>query len=144
MEEIIGRIEKKAEGQAKTGAKFLTYTIDGKNYNTFEEKFFDFNVGEIVKVGLEQNGKYKNVVSMDKSTEQPGQQKPNVDLKTTIDMVHGVVLNKTEKPHSYEFGKAGSRHKIYYADVKELEVHIEALKTIGLIDDVEIPEQPTA
>lgn len=42
------------------------------------------------------------------------------------------VINKTEKPHSYEFGKAGARHKVYYNDVKELKLHIEQLKNVGL------------
>jgi len=44
------------------------------------------------------------------------------------------ILNKNDKPHSYEFGKASSRHKIYYNDVSELMEHIAKLKNLGLID----------
>jgi len=42
------------------------------------------------------------------------------------------VLNKKDKPHSFEFGKAGARHKIYYNTVDELITQIEHLKNCGL------------
>jgi len=42
------------------------------------------------------------------------------------------VLNVTEKPHSYECGKAGNRHKIYYATTAELKAHLKALEQFGL------------
>jgi len=45
------------------------------------------------------------------------------------------IINKKEKPHSYEFGKAGARHKIYYNTVDELITHIERLKNIGLYQE---------
>lgn len=45
------------------------------------------------------------------------------------------ILNIKDKPHSYEFGKANNRHKIYYNGVKELIDHIKFLKDAGLIDD---------
>jgi len=146
METIQGRIENKAEGKAKTGAPYLTFTINGKNYNSFNSDHSVFNVGDLVELELEQKGQYKNLVGMKALTEMPanGSNKPNMELKSTIDMVHGVVLNKTEKPHSYEFGKATARHKIYYGDIAELELHIEALKSIGLIDDLEDLEVPKA
>lgn len=53
---------------------------------------------------------------------------------------HDVVINKTDKPHSYEFGKAGDRHKIYYNTISELKEHLTALKEAGLIieDEAEI------
>lgn len=41
---------------------------------------------------------------------------------------------KNDKPHSYEFGKASARHKIYYNSVDELILHIEKLKNLGLVD----------
>ena len=50
---------------------------------------------------------------------------------------HDVVIQRTEKPHSYEFGKATARHKIYYGEVSELKEQIEALKSAGFIDDIE-------
>lgn len=46
-----------------------------------------------------------------------------------------IVINRTEKPHSYEFGKAGARHKIYYGFITELREHIDALKQAGLVED---------
>ena len=46
-----------------------------------------------------------------------------------------IIINKTEKPNSYEFGKAGSRFKIYYGEVGELKEHIEKLKNCGLYQD---------
>jgi hypothetical protein len=45
------------------------------------------------------------------------------------------VINKTEKPHSYECGKPGARHKIYYDTVENLNKHIEDLKKAGLIEE---------
>lgn len=47
-----------------------------------------------------------------------------------VDVVTEIVLQRTEKPHSYEFGPANSRHKIYYGEISELKEHIEALKLI--------------
>ena len=46
-------------------------------------------------------------------------------------------ITKTDKPHSFEAGKAGARHKIYYNNVEELVFHIEMLKNAGLMDTVE-------
>lgn len=48
---------------------------------------------------------------------------------------HDVVLTRLEKPHSFEFGKATARHKIYYDNVEELKFHMRALKDAGLIED---------
>lgn len=53
---------------------------------------------------------------------------------------HDIVVSRVEKPHSYEFGKAGARHKIYYNKVDELRVQIAALKDAGLVEpDLETP-----
>lgn len=49
--------------------------------------------------------------------------------------VANIVISRTEKPHSYEFGKAGARHKIYYEKIEELKAHIDALKEAGLLLD---------
>lgn len=48
---------------------------------------------------------------------------------------HDLVIQRTEKPHSYEFGKAGARHKIYYEDVGELRMHIQLLKNAQLVEE---------
>ena len=42
------------------------------------------------------------------------------------------IINKTEKPNSYECGKVGNRFKIYYSNVLELKTHLEDLEKAGL------------
>lgn len=46
---------------------------------------------------------------------------------------HEIVISRVEKPHSYEFGAAGARHKVYYGEVVELEEHMASLKQAGLM-----------
>lgn len=48
-----------------------------------------------------------------------------------------VIIKKTEKPNSYEFGKASNRFKIYYDEVAELKTHLEKLKNCGLYSEEE-------
>ena len=45
---------------------------------------------------------------------------------------HEVILTRTDKPHSFEFGKAGQRHKIYYNNVADLNMQIAELINAGL------------
>ena len=47
------------------------------------------------------------------------------------------VLNKTEKPNSYEFGKAGNRFKIYFENAQDLHDQIEELKAMGVYEEEE-------
>jgi hypothetical protein len=47
---------------------------------------------------------------------------------------HDIVITRIEKPHSFEFGKASKRHKIYYGSVAELKEQYDALKNAGFID----------
>jgi hypothetical protein len=44
-------------------------------------------------------------------------------------------LIKTEKPNSYEFGKAGNRFKLYFDSVADLQKQIKELKESGLYTD---------
>lgn len=47
-------------------------------------------------------------------------------------MTHNdTVTHKTEKPHSYEFGKAGNRFKLYFNTPAELDQYIKALGKWG-------------
>jgi len=46
-------------------------------------------------------------------------------------MEEQIVINKTERPNSYEVGKAGSRWKIYFNDAVDLKMQIEQLKVAG-------------
>ena len=43
------------------------------------------------------------------------------------------IINVTEKPNSYEFGKSGNRHKIYYDTPEQLKNHMDELRRMGLI-----------
>jgi len=47
---------------------------------------------------------------------------------------HDVVISRVEKPHSYEFGPANQRHKVYYSEVNELLEHIKQLEEANLIN----------
>jgi len=48
-----------------------------------------------------------------------------------------VIINKTEKPNSFETGKAGSRFKLYFDTVEDLETQINKLVDKGLLDQRE-------
>ena len=48
-----------------------------------------------------------------------------------------VVINKTEKPSSYEFGKAGNRFKLYFDTAEDLKAQIDKLKELGLYKEDE-------
>lgn len=50
-------------------------------------------------------------------------------------MEEQIVKNVTEKPNSYEFGKAGARHKLYYADAEDLDKQIKALVEKGYANE---------
>ena len=66
---------------------------------------------------------------------------PNLATQSTT---ISTVLNVTSKPHSYELGKSGARHKIYYEDIKELEQRVQELKDAGFIEsDMDAFNPPT-
>jgi len=48
-------------------------------------------------------------------------------------MEEQVIINKTEKPNSFETGKPGSRFKIYFSDIEDLKKQLEELVKEGLI-----------
>ncbi len=43
-------------------------------------------------------------------------------------MEEQIVINKTEKPNSFETGKPGARWKIYFSDAADLKTQVEQLK----------------
>jgi len=47
-------------------------------------------------------------------------------------MDESTIINKTEKPSSYEFGKAGNRFKLYFDTAEDLKNQIDKLKELGL------------
>jgi len=45
-----------------------------------------------------------------------------------------VVISKTERPNSFEFGPASARMKLYFETIDELKQKIKDAKELGLID----------
>lgn len=70
---------------------------------------------------------YPNCKYIHKSGEKVEESKPVQAAK------HDIVITKVEKPHSYEFGQPGNRHKVYYGDIEELKNHVQALEDNGLV-----------
>ena len=65
-----------------------------------------------------------------KAKAQPEPSKPQTEVSR-----HDIVVTRAEKPHSYEFGAAKNRHKVYYSEVSELKSHIAMLKEAGFLDE---------
>lgn len=42
------------------------------------------------------------------------------------------IINKTERPNSYEFGKAGDRFKVYFNTPEDLKKLLDDLTALGL------------
>jgi len=45
------------------------------------------------------------------------------------------VINENLRANSYEFGKAGNRHKVYYESAEDLKIKIKALIAEGLASE---------
>lgn len=43
-------------------------------------------------------------------------------------------INVNERANSYETGKPGARHKIYYEDIEDLKKQIKELKEAGFLE----------
>ena len=53
-------------------------------------------------------------------------------------MEENITITRVEKPNSYEFGKAGNRFKIYFADAEDLKKEIDSLRALGFpVDAIE-------
>ena len=50
-------------------------------------------------------------------------------------MEEQVILNKTFRANSYEFGKAGNRFKLYFEDAADLKIQIDNLIQQGLYSE---------
>ena len=133
METIEGRIEAKEEATAKTGTKYIVFTISGKKYNSFNPDFEKFKVGDLVRIGLEQKGKFKNMISMEPLVEKPGQTSQNASIGQ-IGATEGISKVEHDFQSEFEFGKAGNRHKIKYRTIEELKEKIKLLKEAGFLD----------
>lgn len=53
-------------------------------------------------------------------------------------MEEQVIINKTEKPNSFEVGRPGARFKLYFDTSEDLQNQINKLKKLGLYKDDEI------
>jgi len=43
-------------------------------------------------------------------------------------------INVNERANSYEVGKPGARHKLYYSDVEDLKKQLKDLREAGLLE----------
>ena len=118
------KLESIEKATAKTGAVYFKLSIDGKNYNFFGE-IGDLKIGDEVKCAFEQKGQYTNLVGIEKASQSVS--KPQIEMPQM-----NVLLQRTDKPHSYEFGAPSSRHKIYYNEISELMDRIRMLVAEGL------------
>ena len=128
-------IEAKENKLTSTGKPMTVFTLSGKKYNTFDASYDKFNVGDHVKVTFKQNGKYTNIETMSEGSAEETQNEapaPSQIVSTPSVAAVSTVMNFSDKPHSYEFGKAGNRHKVYYNTVEELQEHVELLKAADL------------
>ena len=46
-----------------------------------------------------------------------------------------LVINKTEKPNSFEVGKAGRRFKLYFADQADLTTQLKGYVDAGMLSE---------
>ena len=51
-------------------------------------------------------------------------------------MEPSVVISKTERPNSYEYGKAGARVKLYFEDAADLDRKIKELLAIRVPSEI--------
>ena len=50
-------------------------------------------------------------------------------------MEEQIIINKTEKPSSFETGSSGNRFKIYYDTPEDLQKHLDKLKELKLKEE---------
>lgn len=87
------------------------------------------------KLGIEQPDQYDmKTLSKMIDAKLGGKPKNTPTAQPAQTSEHSIVISRVEKPHSYEFGKASARHKIYYATIKELKEHYDSLKENGFIE----------
>lgn len=99
----------------------------------------DKQIAYAAKLGIENPSQYDTkalsaLIDAKLGKVSPTPRKPSQNGSNSFTAVSQVVINRTDKPHSFEFGKAGMRHKIYYNDVLDLQLQIAELEKIGLID----------
>ena len=90
METRQGKIEAKAMAQAKNGAAYATFTINGSPYNVFDQKIMEsFNVGDFVAYTGGNNEKgFWQLKTMDKIAEPQGVVQENTPQKAPTKEFH--------------------------------------------------------
>ena len=130
------KLEKIETAKAKTGAVYWILTIDAKKYNLWAEPK-GVSEGDFVTCEFETKGAYTNLKSIVKASGNGS----NAQIQQAIIPTSNIVITRSEKPHSYEFGKPNNRHKIYYNDVAELKDHIAMLELAGYIGSTDFIEE---
>lgn len=136
---IITKIEK---GETKAGdVMYYIHFADGKKYGWFDKPTVAEGDDVMCEFKAGANPKYTNLVSM-KKIEQPSIEQVKVGhIGMSQIGTQSIEMIQKLKPHSYEFGKAGGRHKIYYESITDLQEHIERLQLADLIDpDIQVEE----
>lgn len=125
------RLDKIEKATAKNNKSYHKLTVDGKLYNYFGE-LGELKEGDGVVCTFETKGEYTNLKTIAK-----GSNAQNTQLEPCTAQI---VLTRADKPHSYEWGKASARHKVYYNTVEELKAHIAALELAGFYAENDIFE----
>lgn len=96
----------------------------------------DKQISYAKKLGIENPEQYTKIELSRKIDERTGSspKKATGAPQSQITGQHDIIIQRTEKPHSFEFGKASNRHKIYYADIQELKELYQQLKDSGFIE----------
>jgi hypothetical protein len=140
----IGRIESISEKQGSTNGKAwvnFTVAINEKKYGTFDADMVKpFKAGDVVEIALEKEAesKYWKMMTITASTQKVPSQASAAQNGAVGEVIKGILINKTENANSFEFGKAGSRFKIYFETAADLKAKIESLKELGLYSE-ELP-----
>jgi len=149
LETLNLRIESHEDKTAKTGKDYTRFKTSAGWMSVFEEdiiKALKENEGKIVNVDIATDSEkgFKNIRKFNRIVKDGELEDIRVSVEkvkdnkaTTITEEENIsiVMNKTEKPNSYEFGKASNRFKIYFGETKELKTKMEELKEIGIFYD---------
>lgn len=140
-----GKIEDKKVVQAtsKAGKPYTRceFLINSKKWSTFDEKLIEsFNIGDYVDYYTEVKGQYENLIKMNKVDEpdvnstpvKPGVPQETKELPKPCYVETQISIVKKDKANSFEFGKPGARHKVYYNEPHELFQQLETLVEFGL------------
>ena len=140
MEKTI-LIDSITEKTGKSGKKYYEVKTDAGMATCFEEIYADLlrcwkkDLRCVVEWAVE--GKYTNIKAFIKedTANTPVSAQSFIDgVDTTpvkTECIEQVVINKTFRANSYEWGKAGDRLKVYFDDATDLDQQISDLREKG-------------